>query len=277
VILPFYQPQVDLVTGKLHGFEVLARWDHPERGLIEPSSFIPVSEATGLTSALSFSVMRQALLETISRDSAHLIAVNLSPIQLKDPVLAQKITKMLVETGFPAGRLELEITESSLFDDLDLALTTVTSLKNLGVTISLVDFGTGYSSLTQLQALPFDRIKIDRSFVLSMVENQESAAIVSAIMSLGASLRLPVTAEGIETDVIMRSLQALGCAQGQGWHFGRPLPASEAKKVFDLEATNPPSLFDNFPRQPDQQNVALLEVNDRRDQKRRSATKRSAA
>jgi EAL domain-containing protein (putative c-di-GMP-specific phosphodiesterase class I) len=231
--LPFYQPQVDLVSGQLHGFEVLARWEHPDRGLVEPASFIPVAEATGMIGSLSFAVMKQAFLETLDWDPHLLIAVNLSPVQLKDPLLAQRILKLLAETRFPPQRLELEITESALFEDLDLALSTIESLKNQGITISLDDFGTGYSSLTQLQALPFDRIKIDRSFVLSMNENEESAAIVTAITSLGASLRLPVTAEGIESVAISNSLQELGCTQGQGWHYGRPLPATEAKRLVE--------------------------------------------
>jgi predicted signal transduction protein with EAL and GGDEF domain len=274
--IPFYQPQVDLVTGKLHGFEVLARWQHPERGLVEPSSFIAVAEATGMIGALSFSVMKQALLETLHWDPSLLIAVNLSPVQLKDPLLAQRVMKLLAETGFPAQRLELEITESSLFDDLDLALLTITSLKNLGITISLDDFGTGYSSLTQLQALPFDRIKIDRSFVLSMVENEESAAIVSAIMSLGASLKLPVTAEGIETDAVRSSLEALGCDQGQGWHFGRPLPASEARKLSNEQVTYKTDITSSA-HQPLLDATIALEAKDRRSLARRGAQKRSAA
>jgi diguanylate cyclase (GGDEF)-like protein len=275
--IPFYQPQVDLVTGKLHGFEVLARWQHPTQGLIEPSNFIPAAEATGMIGSLSFAVMRRALLETLHWDSSLLIAVNLSPVQLKDPLLAQRITKLLVETGFPARRLELEITESSLFDDLDLALTTITSLKNLGITISLDDFGTGYSSLTQLQALPFDRIKIDRSFVLTMSENEESAAIVSAIMSLGASLKLPVTAEGIETDAVRCSLEAQGCAQGQGWHFGRPLPALEAKKLFDQQVATLSGEPDGPHGRIPGAAFEALEAKDRRNLARRGASKRSAA
>jgi EAL domain-containing protein (putative c-di-GMP-specific phosphodiesterase class I) len=227
--------------------------------------------------ALSFSVMKQALLETLHWDASLLIAVNLSPVQLKDPLLAQRITKLLVETGFPAQRLELEITESSLFDDLDLALVTITSLKNLGITISLDDFGTGYSSLTQLQALPFDRIKIDRSFVASMGENEESAAIVGAIMSLGASLKLPVTAEGIETDAVRLSLEALGCAQGQGWHFGRPLPASDARKL-SHDLVTPLQVQPLRLGQPlVQVDLDKIALKDRRDMKRRGASRQPAA
>lgn len=271
--LPFYQPQVDLFSGKLHGFEVLARWEHPERGLIEPSSFIPVAEATGLIGSLSLAVMKRALIETLHWDQNLLIAVNLSPVQLKDPLLAQRITKLLAETGFPAKRLELEITESALFDDLDLALSTIESLKNQGITFSLDDFGTGYSSLTQLQALPFDRIKIDRSFVLSMIENEESAAIVSAIMSLGASLNLPVTAEGIETVAIQESLQALGCAQGQGWHFGRALPASEARLLGMAQVPSAGVLASNVARFSPKTKILEGNLQDRRDQHRRGTAR----
>jgi diguanylate cyclase (GGDEF)-like protein len=272
--VPFYQPQVDLLSGDIHGFEVLARWDHPEQGIIEPINFIPVAEATGMIGALSMSVMRQALLETLHWDRNILIAVNLSPVQLKDPLLAQRITKLLVETGFPAQRLELEITESSLFEDLDLALATIESLKNQGVTISLDDFGTGHSSLTQLQALPFDRIKIDRSFVISMIDNAESKAIVSAITSLGASLNLPVTAEGVENDAIQGSLQALGCSKGQGWHFGRPRRASDAKAFLDAALASTVTAAAELPVSAES---VTPRAEDRRNQDRRSKSRRSAA
>ena len=272
--VPFYQPQINLVTKELHGLEVLARWNHPELGVVEPQSFIPVAEATGLIGSLSLCVMQQALLETAAWDQKLMIAVNLSPIQLKDPLLAQRIMKILSETGFPANRLELEITESSLFDDLELALSTIQSLKNLGVTISLDDFGTGYSSLTQLQALPFDRIKIDRSFVLSMTDNEESAAIVGAIASLAESLNLPVTAEGVETEVLQKALEALGCSEGQGWHFGRPMTAQDIKEVLDVaNLTADVSLAlpaNSAPKVPESP------VHERRDQGRRGSGRRAA-
>jgi diguanylate cyclase (GGDEF)-like protein len=275
--VPFYQPQIDLVTGEIHGFEVLARWRHPTQGLVEPISFIPVAEATGLIGPLSMSVMRQALTETLTWDERLMIAVNLSPIQLKDSLLPQHILKLLSETGFPARRLELEITESALFEDLELALSTIEGLKNQGITISLDDFGTGYSSLTQLQALPFDRIKIDRSFVLSMMDNEESAAIVSAITSLGASLHLPVTAEGVETVAIQNSLKALGCAQGQGWHYGKPLPGAEITKLMDVAERHASSSEATLSKP-----VSCTEIDqpcpgERRDQDRRGASRKAAA
>jgi diguanylate cyclase (GGDEF)-like protein len=220
--VPYFEQQIDLTTGRLSGFEVLARWDHPTRGLVAPDSFIPIAEETGLIASLSMSVIRQALEEARNWDQSLLISVNISPVQLKDPWLAQKIVKLLVETGFPANRLEVEITESSLFENLALAQSIVGSLKNQGIRLALDDFGTGYSSLAHLRALPFDRIKIDKSFVTSIIENAESAAIVNAITRLGDSLNLPVTAEGIEDAQIEERLRQLGCHKGQGWHFGKP-------------------------------------------------------
>ena len=229
--VPYYEQQIDLLTGHLRGFEVLARWRHPEEGIIEPKDFIPVAEATGMISDLSMSVIRQALLEAKSWDEQISIAVNISPVQLKDPLLAQRIVQLMVETGFPAQRLEIEITESSLFENLELAKSTVESLKNQGIRIALDDFGTGYSSLAHLQALPFDRIKIDKSFVVSMRASPESSAIVSAIAKLGATLGLPVTAEGIEDNASRKILHRLGCSDAQGWLYGRPMPVEEARKL----------------------------------------------
>lgn len=229
--VPYYERQIDLVSGDLHGFEVLARWHHPTEGLLDPSEFIHVAEASGLISDLSLSVIRQALNEARHWDERLTISVNISPIQLKDPLLAHRLVQLLVETGFPPKRLEVEITESSLFENLGLAKTTVESLKNQGISISLDDFGTGYSSLAHLQALPFDRIKIDRSFISSMRGNPESSAIVSAITKLGGTLGLPVTAEGIEDAATRRIVKALGCSDGQGWHFGKPMPAAEVTRL----------------------------------------------
>ncbi len=229
--VPYFEQQIDLTTGRLHGFEVLARWDHPTRGMIPPDNFIPIAEETGMIADLSMSVMRQALEEAKNWDPALVISVNISPMQLKDPWLAQKMVKLLVETGFPATRLEVEITESSLFENLALAQSIVGSLKNQGIRLSLDDFGTGYSSLAHLRALPFDRIKIDKSFVTSILENAESAAIVNAITRLGDSLGLPVTAEGIEDAAIEERLRQLGCHKGQGWHFGRPTSITQTRKL----------------------------------------------
>ncbi|WP_243846975.1 putative bifunctional diguanylate cyclase/phosphodiesterase [Sphingomonas japonica] len=230
-IVPYFEQQIDLATGDLNGFEVLARWEHPVRGLISPERFIPIAEETGLIAELSMSVMRQACLVARDWDPSLTISVNISPWQLRDAWLAQKIIKVLVETGFPSSRLEVEITESSLFDNLALAQSIVGSLKNQGVRIALDDFGTGYSSLAHLRALPFDRIKIDKSFVTSINESADSAAIVNAIARLGESLNLPVTAEGIEDQAIEERLKLLGCAKGQGWLYGRPLSTTAVRRL----------------------------------------------
>ena len=230
-ILPFFEQQIDIVTGSLHGFEVLARWQHPELGLVPPAEFISVAEECGLIGDLSMSVMRQAFEEARGWDSGLTLSVNVSPAQLKDPWLSQKIVKLLVETGFPAERLEVEITESSLFENLGLAQSIVGSLKNQGIRIALDDFGTGYSSLAHLRALPFDRIKIDRSFVTSINDNSESAAIVNAITKLADSLNLAVTAEGIEDQLIEARLRQIGSYKGQGYLYGKPLPLPEVRHM----------------------------------------------
>ncbi len=229
--VPYFEQQIDLITGRLHGFEVLARWDHPTKGLVAPEAFITVAEETGMIADLSMTVMRQALLEAKTWDQSLVISVNISPVQLKDPWLAQKIVKLLTETGFPANRLEVEITETSLFENLALAQSIVGSLKNQGISLALDDFGTGYSSLAHLRALPFDRIKIDRSFVSSITENPESAAIVNAITRMGDSLGMAITAEGIEDAAIEQRLRQLGCHKGQGWLYGKPLPMTQVRTL----------------------------------------------
>jgi EAL domain-containing protein (putative c-di-GMP-specific phosphodiesterase class I) len=199
--------------------------------------------------------MRQAFTAARDWDAALTLSVNISPLQLRDAWLAQKIIKTLVETGFPASRLEIEITESALFDNLPLAQSIVGSLKNQGIRLALDDFGTGYSSLAHLRALPFDRIKIDKSFVASILENPESMAIVNTIARLGDSLNLPTTAEGIEDAAVEERLCAIGCAKGQGYLYGRPLNAAQVRRMLAekrLLAHQPdsefPPLRDSSPR-----------------------------
>ena len=235
--VPFYQPQMDLGTGELTGFEVLARWQSPSKGLVEPNDFIDVAEGSGLIAELSLSVMKQALHEARSWPSHLKIAVNISPVQFRDSQLAERILKLLAETNFPPSRLEVEITESSFLEDRETALTIVESLKNMGVTISLDDFGTGYASLSQLQSLPFDRIKIDKSFVSSLLADAQSDAIVSTILSLGRALKLPITAEGIEDDGTKARLQRLGCSDGQGWLFGKAVSGDVVRASFGIESS----------------------------------------
>ena len=229
--VPYYEQQIDLNTGMLIGFEVLARWNSPELGQISPEVFIPIAEDTGMIGDLSASVMHQAMEDARGWDQSLTISVNISPVQLRDPWLAQKIVKLLVETGFPASRLEIEITESCLFENMGLAQSIIGSLKNQGVRVALDDFGTGYSSLAHLRALPFDRIKIDRSFVTSMNESKESRAIVQTIALLGESMGLPITAEGIEDGELIAHLAEIGCAKGQGFHFGQPLSIEQARRL----------------------------------------------
>ena len=237
--VPYYQPQMDLRTGALTGFEVLARWQSPTKGLLEPAEFMGIAEGSGLISALSLSVMSQALQEARSWPSHLKIAVNISPVQFRDSQLAERILKLLAETNFPGSRLEVEITETSFLEDRETALTIVESLKNMGVTISLDDFGTGYASLSQLQSLPFDRIKIDKSFVSSLLADAQSDAIVSTILSLGQALQLPITAEGIEDDGTKDRLRRLGCSDGQGWLFGKAVSADVIRATFAIDDNDP--------------------------------------
>jgi diguanylate cyclase (GGDEF)-like protein len=234
--VPYYQPQIDLGTGDLTGFEVLARWQSPDKGLLEPAEFMDVAEASGLISEMSWSVMGQAFREAREWPSHLKIAVNISPIQFRDSQLAERILKLLTETNFPPSRLEVEITESSFLEDRESALTIVESLKNMGVTISLDDFGTGYASLSQLQSLPFDRIKIDKSFVTKLLSDSQSDAIVSTILSLGQALQLPITAEGIEDDGTRERLARLGCSDGQGWLFGKAVSGEMVRARFGMDS-----------------------------------------
>ncbi len=235
--VPFFQPLIDIGSGELKGFEVLARWKHPTRGLVEPDEFIQLAETTGLISDLSFAVMRQALVAARDWPGNLTIAVNVSPVQFKDPLLAQRILKILGETGFPCGRLEIEITECAIMDDGELALATITSLKNQGIRISLDDFGTGYASMAQLRQLPFDRIKIDRSFIASLLGDEQSNAIVHSIVTLGKSLRLPITAEGIETSQIYARVCELGCTDAQGWLFGKAMSVGDVQGMIPRPGT----------------------------------------
>ena len=230
-IVPYFEKQVDLKTGRLVGFEVLARWEHKGLGLVPPDQFIPIAERMGIIGEMSLAIMRQAFIAASDWDPSLGLSVNISPVQIKDPWLAQKIIKVLTETGFPAARLEVEITEKALFDNLALAQSIIASLKNQGIRVALDDFGTGFSSLAHLRALPFDQIKIDRSFVMSINDNAESAAIANAVARLGDSLNLPITAEGIENGAIEDRMRAMGCAKGQGYHYGRPMSANNTRRL----------------------------------------------
>nr|WP_294847373.1 bifunctional diguanylate cyclase/phosphodiesterase [uncultured Sphingomonas sp.] len=220
--VPYFEPQVDLLTGEIVGFEVLARWEHPLNGTIGPDRFITIAEEHNLIGRLSEQVMLSALTQAAAWDPAIKISVNISPFQLADGWLAQRIVRLLTEARFPADRLVVEITESSLFSDLELARAIVTGLKNQGIRLALDDFGTGFSSLSHLRSLPFDVIKIDRSFIAQLELDRESAAIVRAVTTLAEALGVPVTAEGIENARAHAALAGIGCSIGQGWYFGKP-------------------------------------------------------
>ncbi len=225
---PYFEPQIDLASGRLIGFEALARWNHCLSGLIMPDQFIPVAEEIGLIGRLSEQVMRAAFRAAVGWHSSINLSVNVSPKMLSDAWLAQKIVRLLSETGLPANRLVVEITESSLFADIDQARTIVDSLKNQGIRIALDDFGTGFSSLSYLRSLPFDVIKIDRSFIATLRRDRQSAAIVRAVTTLATALDVPVTVEGIEDADTLEAVVAMGCAVGQGWYFGKPMTADQA-------------------------------------------------
>jgi diguanylate cyclase (GGDEF)-like protein len=231
--VPYYEQQIDLTTGDLAGFEMLARWQSPSLGLVSPEVFIPIAEEIGLIGELSESLIEQALEDAKEWDPKLSLSVNISPVQLRDPWFSQKLLKLLVKHNFPAQRLDIEITESCLHDNIGVVRSMITSLKNQGVTISLDDFGTGYSSLAQLRSLPFDRLKIDRSFVSELADANASTKIVSAIVSLGNGLELPITAEGIADFRILDTLKPMGKLKGQGYLYGRPENAAAVRVRLD--------------------------------------------
>ncbi|MEO5612448.1 MAG: EAL domain-containing protein [Sphingomicrobium sp.] len=237
--VPFFQPLIDLASKELVGFEALARWRSRNGELLEPESFLEAAERTGLIGPLSMSVMEQALTEARNWPGHLKIAVNVSPIQFRDPTLASQIVKVLASTGFPASRLEIEITEGSLLEDRAQVTTILKSLKNLGISISLDDFGTGYASLSQLHTLPVDRIKIDRSFINTLVKSERTSAIVQTIASMGHKLNVPITAEGVESEQIRNELSKLGCSEAQGWLFGRAVSADTVRSFLEMGGGQP--------------------------------------
>jgi diguanylate cyclase (GGDEF)-like protein len=220
--VPYYEQQIDLKSGNLTGFEMLARWNSPGFGVVNPQVFIPIAEELGIIAQLSQQLIGKALRDAMAWDPQLTLSVNISPVQLRDPWFSQKLLKQLVEVNFPPHRLEIEITESCLHEDIGSVRTILTSLKNQGVRVSLDDFGTGYSSLSQLRELPFDCIKIDRSFVMGLAEGKDSASIIKAITQLGDGLGLPMTAEGIESEELLAELREIGDFKGQGYLYGQP-------------------------------------------------------
>jgi diguanylate cyclase (GGDEF)-like protein/PAS domain S-box-containing protein len=222
----FYQPQAR-IDGKIIGFEALLRWNHPAHGQIPPSEFIPIAEESGLILPIGEWVLREACREAASWPEKLHIAINLSTVQFRHGDLAGLVHQVLLETGLSPARLELEITESVLVDDLARALSILRRLKALGVRIAMDDFGTGYSSLSNLQAFPFDKIKIDRSFISDLERNAQAATIVRAVIALGRGLDLPVVAEGVETQAQLAFLSEEACAEVQGYLLGKPRPIAD--------------------------------------------------
>jgi PAS domain S-box-containing protein len=229
--LPYFQPQVQLRSGKLTGFEVLARWNHGTRGIIPPDDFIPMAERGGWIHALTHQILVKAFSSVLPLHGALQLSVNISPIQLRDPSLAKQFEEIAKLTGFSLERVMVEITESAMTDNLAQARLTTEELKQLGCKLTLDDFGTGYSSLRHLQSLPFDELKVDKSFVISMVEKRDSRKIVAAVVGLGQSLGLTTVAEGVESHEQAEMLLWLGCDTGQGWLFGKPQPAESLPAV----------------------------------------------
>jgi diguanylate cyclase (GGDEF)-like protein len=219
-IVPYFQPVVHVTTGAVAGFEVLARWPHHKRGLIPPSEFIQVAEEAGLIDAMFWTLLAQACRKALATPGDFVLAVNISPSQVRDQWFPEKVLRTLRETGFPAQRLEVEVTETAMIDDMGRAKTALLSLKNQGVRIAVDDFGTGYSSLLLLRELPIDKLKIDRSFVAALTEDHGAATIVRALVGLGSALGLDVTAEGVEDEATLEALRVMGCRYAQGYLFG---------------------------------------------------------
>ncbi len=232
---PVFQPIVEMRTGALVGFEALARWNHQRLGFISPDDFIPIVEKSGLIDRLTKIILEKAFASPSLAHGSHTLAVNISPTQLLGLQSFDWIADVAKEHGFSLDRLTIEITESALVDDLDRAKAVADELKALQCRLALDDFGTGYSSLKHLHALPFDELKIDRSFVGSMMVKRESRKIVSAVIGLGQSLGLKTVAEGVETQEQADMLFRMACDMGQGWLYGKPAPASEIPSMVSLE------------------------------------------
>jgi EAL domain-containing protein (putative c-di-GMP-specific phosphodiesterase class I) len=225
-----YQPVVNLCEARISGCEALVRWPHPVRGHISPSEFVPLAEKSGLIEAIGEWVLQQACAEAARWPEDVRIATNLSPAQFNSDALVSSVRSALAQAGLAPHRLELEITESMLLICNEKTISTLHQLRGLGVHIAMDDFGTGYSSLSYLRAFPFDKLKIDRSFVRDLGESDRSTAIVKAVIGLGSGLGVATVAEGIETVAQLEQLKEYGCDEVQGYLFSPPLPASDMRQ-----------------------------------------------
>ncbi len=226
-----YQPQVSVDPLRVTGVEALLRWQHPQRGLVSPLDFVPLAEETGLIVPIGRWVLHEATRQATVWPADVRVAVNVSAAQFRGGRLLRDVSEALEASGLDASRLEVEITESVMIDDSRQALETLRSLRSLGVRIAMDDFGTGYSSLSYLRSFPFDRIKIDRSFVRDMEANPDALSIVRAVAGLGRSLGMATTVEGVETEGQLQAVRREGCAEAQGYLFSRPLPADEVMEM----------------------------------------------
>lgn len=230
----YYQPQVNLGSGEITGVEALVRWEHKLKGFIEPSKFIILAEQSELIIPMGNWILRTACQqnkEWLDEGYNLRIAVNLSPIHFKDPSLIETISQILEQTRLPAANLELEITETSMIEDMDKAIDIMNSLKSLGILLSMDDFGTGYSSLSNLDRFPIQKLKIDKAFVHGISPYNEEPNIAHSIIEMGRNLGLTTIAEGIETEYQKSILAKLSCDEGQGYYFGKPSPAHEFIKL----------------------------------------------
>ena len=235
-IVPYYQPVVDLRTSRTVGFEVLARWEHPTRGVLSSNVFVPIAEDTGTIGEMTVKLLERAMSDAKQWPPHIFISINVSPRQISDAGLAPRILGLLAKSSFPPHRLMVEITENAVVQRLDNAKVVVRSLRNVGVRVALDDFGAGYSGLYHLRELELDVIKIDRSFVTRMLDKADESKIVQAIVSLSRSLGLHTTAEGIETVDVLDRLAQLGCDTGQGDLFGMPVSAALTTKALQEQA-----------------------------------------
>lgn len=229
----FYQPLHNVQSTKICAFEALLRWRHPLRGLIQPDQFIPLLEETGLIVPVGEWALREACNQAVTWPEQISVSVNLSPVQFRKTTPVKAVADALSASGLPACRLELEITETVLMQNSESALAALHQLRELGSRISMDDFGTGYSSLSYLRSFPFDKIKIDRSFIQDLTQKQGGIAIVRAIAALGTSLRLSTTAEGVETMEQFAIVRAEGCTEVQGFFFSAPRPAKDIPAMLE--------------------------------------------
>jgi EAL domain-containing protein (putative c-di-GMP-specific phosphodiesterase class I) len=234
LIQPHYQPLVSLEGNQIIGFEALARWESKNLGFVPPDVFIPLAEELGLIGILGDQLFQRACADANQWPSPLILAFNISAIQLREPAFGLRILSMLDQSGFSPRRLEIEITETALVDNVEIARVVIDELRAAGVRIALDDFGTGYATLTQLLSFHLDKIKIDQSFVSCIANNKDSLVIVRAILGLAGGFGLTATAEGIEDPEQLACLKENGCTEGQGYLFGKAVPAAEIPALLNL-------------------------------------------